>query len=101
MLFRSPAVGFSIGFERIVDLVEAGEDVSAAAIVLVHDADIPVADLLALKASLVRTGARVRLERRAKNLRPILERASADGYTAFANVGAGATADSLELKPLA
>ena len=96
-----PAVGFSIGFERIVDLVEAGEDASATAIVLVHDADIPVAELLSLKAAFVAEGARVRLERRTKNLKPILERAVDDGYTAFAIVGAGATRAALEVKPLA
>ena len=96
-----PAVGFSIGFERIVDLVEASEDASAAAIVLVHDADIPVAELLSLKAAFVAEGARVRLERRTKNLKPILERAVDDGYTAFAIVGAGATRAALEVKPLA
>ena len=96
-----PAVGFSIGFERIVDLVEAGEDASAAAMVLVHDADIPVAELLSLKAAFVAVGARVRLERRTKNLKPILERAVDDGYTAFAIVGAGATRAALEVKPLA
>ena len=95
-----PAVGFSIGFERIVDLVEAGEDAAAAAVVLVHDAEVPVAELLALKASFVAEGARVRLERRTKNLKPLLERAVADGYTAFATVDAGATRDSLSLKPL-
>lgn len=95
-----PAVGFSIGFERIVDLVEAGEDAAATAVVLVHDADVPVAELLALKAAFVAEGARVRLERRTKNLKPTLERAVSDGYTAFASVGAGATRASLELKPL-
>ena len=94
------AVGFSIGFERIVDLVEAGEDAAATAVVLVHDADVPVAELLALKAAFVAEGARVRLERRTKNLKPTLERATTDGYTAFASVGVGSTRASLELKPL-
>ncbi|MDO8384400.1 MAG: histidine--tRNA ligase [Microbacterium sp.] len=96
-----PAVGFSIGFERIVDLVEAGEDAAATAVVLVHDADVPVAELLALKASLLAEGARVRLERRTKNLKPTLERAASDGYTEFATVGPGAERSSLTLKPLA
>jgi histidyl-tRNA synthetase len=95
-----PAVGFSIGFERIVDLVEAGEDAAATAVVLVHDADVPVAELLALKASFVAEGARVRLERRTKNLKPTLERAVSDGYTALATVATGATAATIELKPL-
>ena len=96
-----PAVGFSIGFERIVDLVEAVADAGAPAVVLVHDRDIPVGDLLALKAALVAEGSRVRLEQRTKNLKALLERAASDGYTAFATVGAGASRESLEIKPLA
>jgi histidyl-tRNA synthetase len=95
-----PAVGFSIGFERIVDLVEAAAGDAAPAVVLVHDRDVPVAELLALKAALVGEGSRVRLEQRTKNLKGLLDRATADGYTAFATVSAGATRDALELKPL-
>ncbi|MFT4220879.1 MAG: ATP phosphoribosyltransferase regulatory subunit [Microbacterium sp.] len=95
-----PAVGFSIGFERIVDLVEAGHEGAQRAIVLVHDRDAPVAELVALKAALVRDGARVRVEQRTKNLKALLERAAADGYTEFATVAAGTGADALELKPL-
>ncbi|MBW9093476.1 histidine--tRNA ligase [Microbacterium jejuense] len=96
-----PAVGFSIGFERIVDLVADRADAAADAVVLVHDRDVPESELLALKASLVRQGSRVRLEHRTKNLKALLERASADGYTAFATVAPGASADTLEVKPLA
>ncbi|WP_456285745.1 histidine--tRNA ligase [Microbacterium sp. JZ70] len=95
-----PAVGFSIGFERIVDLVSLADAAVAEAVVLVHDRDVPVAELLALKAALVAEGSRVRLEQRTKNLKGLLERASADGYTAFATVSAGAERDDLELKPL-
>jgi histidyl-tRNA synthetase len=96
-----PAVGFSIGFERIVDLVDAQADGGAQAIVLVHDADVPVAELVALKAALVGEGSRVRLERRTKNLRALLERAAADGYTAFATVAAGTPRAEIEIKSLA
>ena len=95
------AVGFSIGFERIVDLVSADETEGPAAVVLVHDRDVPVHELVAVKAALVASGSRVRLETRTKNLKALLERAAADGYTAFATVGAGATAATLEVKPLA
>lgn len=95
-----PAVGFSIGFERIVDLLQDAADSADRAIVLVHDRDVPLAQLLGLKASLVADGARVRLEQRPKNLKALLERASADGYTAFAAVGADTTAETLEVKPL-
>lgn len=96
-----PAVGFSIGFERIVDLLTGGEDAAASAVVLVHDADVPVADLVALKAALIAEGARVRLEQRPKNLKPLLERAAADGYTAFGAVSSGQSRADLVLKPLA
>jgi histidyl-tRNA synthetase len=96
-----PAVGFSIGFERIVDLVAEQTDAAAPAVVLVHDRDVPEAQLLALKAGLVRQGSRVRLEQRTKNLKALLERAASDGYTAFATVGAATTVAALEVKPLA
>ena len=95
-----PAVGFSIGFERIVDLVAEREADAAPAIALIHDADVPVAELLAHKAALVSTGARVRLERRTKNLKGLLERAAADGYTGFVTVRAGDVIGSAEVKPL-
>ncbi|WP_218853147.1 histidine--tRNA ligase [Microbacterium immunditiarum] len=95
-----PAVGFSIGFERIVDLVEAKADADERAIVLVHDRDVPLAELLALKNAFVADGVRVRLEQRTKNLKGLLDRAAADGYTAFATVAAGAALEELEVKPL-
>ncbi len=95
-----PAVGFSFGFERLVELVDLATDAAASAVVLVHDRDVPVAELLALKAALVAEGSRVRLEQRTKNLKALLERSAADGYTAFATVAAGQARDALELKPL-
>lgn len=97
-----PAVGFSIGFERIVDLVAEQEADAAQALVLVHDADVPVPELLAHKTALLSDGvaARVRLERRTKNLKALLERSASDGYTAFASVRAGDAPGTLEIKPL-
>ena len=95
-----PAVGFSIGFERIVDLVDAAAHDTRPAVVLVHDRDVPEAELLAHKAALIAAGSRVRLEHRTKNLKALLERATGDGYTAFATVSAGTAPGSLELKPL-
>lgn len=95
-----PAVGFSIGFERIVDLLADGAEDEASTVVLVHDRDVPVAELLALKAQLVSEGFRVRLEQRTKNLKGLLERAASDGYTAFATVSVGSARDALEIKPL-
>jgi histidyl-tRNA synthetase len=96
-----PAVGFSLGFERLVELVDASTGSPERAVVLVHDRDMPLGELIALKAALTADGARVRLEERPKNLRALLERAASDGYTSFATVSAGATADGLDVKPLA
>jgi histidyl-tRNA synthetase len=96
-----PACGFSIGFERIVDLLEMQDEPRPRAVVLVHDADAPASQLLALKSELVASGARVRLERRVKNLRAMLDRVTADGFDAFAQVGPDTTdAASLAFRDL-
>ncbi|MGO1922172.1 MAG: histidine--tRNA ligase, partial [Microbacterium sp.] len=94
-----PAVGFSLGFERLADLLEPVADAGSRAIVLVHDADVPLAELIAHKSALMAHG-RVRLERRPKNFKALLERSAADGYNAFVTVSAGAEPGTLELKPL-
>ncbi|MBO1902951.1 histidine--tRNA ligase [Leucobacter weissii] len=96
-----PAVGFSIGFERVVDLIELPGDTGPEAIALIHDADASPADLAAVKRELVARGHRVRLERRQKNVRALLDRVSAEGFTRFASVPAGLrSADDLELRAL-
>ena len=96
-----PATGFSLGFERLVDLVEPAEGETAASVALVHDAEVPLSTLLALQAEVLAGGNRVRLVRRAKNTKPQLEGLSADGFTSFAFVTAGSTdAESLEFRAL-
>jgi len=93
-----PAVGFSLGFERLVDLLDEGTDAAGSAVVLVYDRDVPVAELITHKARLIAGGSRVRLEARTKNMKALLERAASDGYSSYATLGAGA--DALEVKPL-
>lgn len=96
-----PACGFSIGFERIIDLIDDPAGESRESIVLVHDKNAGATRLLTLKAQLVARGARVRLERRTKNLAPLLDRAAASGFTSFALVGTETVdADQLDLRPL-
>ncbi|MFD1720387.1 histidine--tRNA ligase [Amnibacterium endophyticum] len=92
-----PAVGFSIGFERIVDLLpdRGGETVATA---LLHDADVPVAALLDAKRRMQEGGGRVRLERTRKNRRAQLDALAAEGFTRFAVVTAEGAGD---LRPLA
>ncbi len=95
-----PAVGFSIGFERIVDLVGDHDGDRGAAVVLVHERDVPVPELLAAKSRLIAEGARVRVEQRPKNLKAVLERAAADGYTSFVSLRPGDDVAALERRPL-
>jgi histidyl-tRNA synthetase len=96
-----PACGFSIGFERIVDLLAVRDEGRPRAVVLVYDAEVEPATLLALKHELVASGARVRFERRVKNLRALLDRVTADGFDAFATVTTETTdASSLAFRDL-
>jgi len=95
-----PATGFSLGFERLVELVELADDAGGDGVVLVHDADVALASLLGIQTSLIAQGARVRLVARPKNLKPALEALAAEGFTRFATVDAGSTADSLEFRTL-
>jgi len=96
-----PATGFSLGFERLVDLVELPENDGAESIALIHDRAEDPAALVALKTALIEQGKRVRLEPRVKNLRLLLDQLAASGFTHFASVTAATTPASLELKPLA
>lgn len=96
-----PACGFSIGFERIVDLLGGDAASAANAVVLVHSADADPAQLVALKTALVADGLRVRLERRTKNLKALLDRAAEAGFGRFAFVtDASTTVAELEFKVL-
>ncbi|SMH46558.1 histidyl-tRNA synthetase [Rathayibacter oskolensis] len=96
-----PACGFSIGFERIVELIDVPADERPDAVVLVHERDAAPELLLALKQELIAAGSRVRLERRSKNLTPLLDRAAAAGFTRFAVVPRDADrVDGLMFKPL-
>lgn len=95
-----PACGFSLGFERIVDLVALNDDAATDAVALVYDGQVPASRLVALKTHLVAGGSRVRLEARTKNTKTLLERLALDGYTHFAFVDADTTAETIELRAL-
>lgn len=96
-----PATGFSIGFERIVDLVTLDRDEGSDAVVLLHDSDADPARLVALKAELIGQGRRVRLERAPRNVKALLDSLAASGYRQFAHVGDAATAADLVFRDLA
>jgi histidyl-tRNA synthetase len=95
-----PATGFSLGFERLVELVDLPPEEGSEAIALLHDADVDLPELLTLKAELIATGARVRLVSRPKNVKPTLDALAAEGFTSFAFVDSSTTLASLSLRSL-
>jgi len=95
-----PAVGFSIGFERILDFVQLPDGDEDDAVALIHDG-LPLHALATLKRQLVARGKRVRLERRPRNLKALLDQLAAAGYRRIAFVGPDAAdADGLEFRAL-
>lgn len=95
------AVGFSIGFERVVDLVELPAAGGPETLALLAEGEVDPADLVALKRELIAAGHRVRLERRQKNMRALLDRLVSEGVTRVATVRSGdRDAGALEFRPL-
>jgi histidyl-tRNA synthetase len=80
------AAGFSLGFERLVDLVDLPDTTTADAAALFYDDRTDAARLMELKSELVATGARVRLERSTKNTRLLLDSLVAQGFRRVATV---------------
>jgi histidyl-tRNA synthetase len=94
-----PAAGFSLGFERLVELVELPEDAGASAVALVYDSGLDPARLAKLKTELIATGVRTKLVQRSKNTTVQLEQLAAGGYPRFAFVVAGIhSASDLEIR---
>jgi histidyl-tRNA synthetase len=80
------AAGFSLGFERLVDLVDLPDTTAADAAALLYDDRTDPARLLELKSELIDAGARVRLERSTKNTRVLLDSLAAQGFRRVATV---------------
>ena len=96
-----PAVGFSLGFERIVDLVAPDALGGLDATALLYEEDVPAQLLVALKSELIASGVRVRLERKPRNLKPLLAQLAGSGFARVATVRADSTLSTLEFRELA
>ena len=79
-----PAVGFSLGFERLVDLVSTESASDTDSVAVVYDPQMSVSELIDLKKSLVAEGLRVRLVHKTKNTRAILDQLDKDGFRRYA-----------------
>jgi histidyl-tRNA synthetase len=88
-----PAVGFSLGFERLVELVSAESSIDADSVAVIYDPELSPAELIAHKKSLVAEGLRVRLVHKTKNTRAILEQLEKDGFRRYAFLNPGEPLD--------
>jgi len=82
-----PAVGISLGFERVVDLVseeEVADEQPAIVLVLDDDSVETTKNALAMQREFWAQGANVRLEHKPKRLNLLLDSMSANGFEAFA-----------------
>ena len=81
----APAVGISLGIERIVDLVPELESISDSVVLILEPGTQALG--LELQQQLISAGKQVRLENRPKNLKALLEQLAENGYREFAIVG--------------
>ena len=77
-----PAVGISLGFERIVDLVSDSAHQAEPKVLIFDPAQLALA--LEIQDQAVALGEQLRLEQRPKNLKAVLEQLSAAGFGSFA-----------------
>lgn len=91
-----PAVGISLGIERIVDLVE-GNGQQAPGLVLLIDEGQSITRALEVQNSLL-GNYRVRLERKPKNVKALLSELSEQGFSHFAFLN---DSGDLDIKPIA
>lgn len=81
----APAVGISLGIERIVDLVPELESTGDPVVLILEPGTQALG--LELQQQLISAGKQVRLENRPKNLKALLEQLAENGYREFAIVG--------------
>lgn len=93
-----PACGFSIGFERIVDLLS--EPPAGQRLALLYDSDVPTSTVLTAARQLRGGDRSVAPVGRSGKFAAQLKRMEASGFTAFAHLRAGDNADVLEERPL-
>jgi histidyl-tRNA synthetase len=88
-----PAVGFSLGFERLVDLVAEDQVAESNSVAVIYDPTLSPAELITHKNSLVAEGLRVRLVHKTKNTRAILDQLEKDGFRRYSFLNPGEPLD--------
>ncbi len=91
-----PAVGISLGFERVVDLVMKQFD-KKPSVVLIYD---EIENALELQSQAIDAGFNARIEKRVKNMKVLLESMRDQGYENFGVINGEQIFTKLEIKPL-
>jgi histidyl-tRNA synthetase len=92
-----PAVGISLGFERLVELVADTDPENNDSVAVIYDPELSVDELITVKNTLMAEGLRVRLVQKTKNTRAVLEQLDRDGFSRYSFLNSG---ESLEWKTL-
>ena len=95
-----PAVGMSLGFERLLDVVAESATETTAKVALSYDPASPGDHLLAIKAELVSEGYQVRLVPQTRNMRAAFDRLVSDGFSKVADTAQHTRADQLTWREL-
>lgn len=96
-----PAAGFSLGFERLVDLVTLPAGAGSNATAIVYDSSADPRTIVAVRDRVVAAGGTARLVKRPKKLAQALDALATDGITEFYLVDESTDAAAVEAKPLA
>ncbi len=91
-----PAVGISLGFERVIDLVEDTKSGSGVVLVLEDESSQVLKIALEYQEELIGQGLNVRLELKPKRLNLLLESMKANGFDRFALVSADGANEELK-----
>ena len=83
-----PAVGISIGFERVIELIETQGKSNGVVLVLEDSSLEVITKAVAFQKQLIASGKAVRLEIKPKKLNVLLDSLMANGFSEFALVGA-------------
>ena len=89
----APAVGISLGIERIIELASLAEE-QASSLVLMLDSEALTGLALRIQGELIAQGVRCRIELRQKNFKVQMSSVSKQGFEKFAQLDSGTTSAS-------
>jgi histidyl-tRNA synthetase len=97
----TPAFGFSLGFERLMDVVGSSLSEDGDRVGLIYGPDVSPDQLLKVKGQLVAEGRSVVLAKQQKNAKTLYERLVGQGVSQVATIEEGTSdAGDLSWRPL-